>query len=159
MTSQPNEIRGQADLDTFRHFKQEGITSYCDQICGGNNCGTGKLCLMGIDDKTKMPGPLCEKYVDTILDGGSGLFDAIEIHGARNSFPEDAPEGTCYEIDNENPQIICVYLRYRNTSELSPVGDFGLFKLANEYAKELSDRFSWSVHIGVKAEDQLITDE
>lgn len=33
----------------------EGITSYCDQVCGGGQCGTGPICQEGIDPTTKMP--------------------------------------------------------------------------------------------------------
>lgn len=32
-----------------------GITSYCQQVCGGGNCGTGKVCQYGIDPVTQMP--------------------------------------------------------------------------------------------------------
>lgn len=32
-----------------------GITSYCDQVCGGGLCGTGPLCQYGVDADTGMP--------------------------------------------------------------------------------------------------------
>ena len=32
-----------------------GVTDYCNQVCGGGNCGTGTLCQYGIDEKTHMP--------------------------------------------------------------------------------------------------------
>lgn len=33
----------------------EGITSYCQQVCGGGECGAGPVCQLGIDVKTQMP--------------------------------------------------------------------------------------------------------
>lgn len=32
-----------------------GITSYCDQVCGGGECGTGPCCQNGVDADTRMP--------------------------------------------------------------------------------------------------------
>jgi len=37
-------------------LKLQGIESYCQQICGGGNCGSGPVCLNGIDPTTEMPG-------------------------------------------------------------------------------------------------------
>ncbi len=42
---------------------RDGITSYCDQVCGGGECGTGTLCMMGIDPETKMPGIIIPSQV------------------------------------------------------------------------------------------------
>lgn len=36
-------------------LRNEGITSYCQQICGGGNCGSGLVCQEGISSKTEMP--------------------------------------------------------------------------------------------------------
>ncbi|MBI6883047.1 hypothetical protein [Pseudomonas putida] len=36
----------------------QGITSYCQQICGGGMCGTGPICQEGIDPETEMPSVL-----------------------------------------------------------------------------------------------------
>lgn len=39
-------------------LKDEGITSYCDQVCGSRGstmCGTGQVCQLGIDVDTRMP--------------------------------------------------------------------------------------------------------
>lgn len=32
-----------------------GVTDYCNQVCGGGNCGTGPLCMYGINAETHMP--------------------------------------------------------------------------------------------------------
>jgi len=37
-------------------LRQAGITSYCDQICGGGNCGSGPVCQDGINSETGLPG-------------------------------------------------------------------------------------------------------
>jgi DNA (cytosine-5)-methyltransferase 1 len=36
-------------------LREAGITDYCSQVCGGGQCGTGPLCLYGIDPNTRMP--------------------------------------------------------------------------------------------------------
>ncbi|MFT6464751.1 MAG: DNA (cytosine-5)-methyltransferase 1 [Halopseudomonas sp.] len=42
-------------------LRSEGITSYCQQICGGNDCGPGLNCNEGINSLTEMPGINAEK--------------------------------------------------------------------------------------------------
>lgn len=37
------------------HMVNEGITSYCKQVCGGGNCGSGPICHKGIDPRSQMP--------------------------------------------------------------------------------------------------------
>ena len=37
-------------------LRQEGISSYCGQICGGDDCGAGQLCSFGINSESQMPG-------------------------------------------------------------------------------------------------------
>ncbi|QCT95424.1 hypothetical protein FEV13_00290 (plasmid) [Stutzerimonas degradans] len=37
-------------------LRQEGISSYCGQICGGGSCGAGQLCSFGINSESQMPG-------------------------------------------------------------------------------------------------------
>lgn len=37
------------------HMAKDGITSYCQQVCGGGQCGTGPICQNGIDPQTQMP--------------------------------------------------------------------------------------------------------
>ncbi|WP_413460542.1 hypothetical protein [Herbaspirillum huttiense] len=36
-------------------LRADGITDYCGQVCGGGECGTGPLCVNGIDSSTHMP--------------------------------------------------------------------------------------------------------
>lgn len=36
-------------------LREAGVTDYCNQVCGGGNCGSERLCQYGIDSKTHMP--------------------------------------------------------------------------------------------------------
>ena len=36
-------------------LRESGVTDYCNQVCGGGNCGGEGLCQYGIDSKTHMP--------------------------------------------------------------------------------------------------------
>lgn len=36
-------------------LEAEGITDYCNQVCGGGACGPGRVCQFGIDHRTNMP--------------------------------------------------------------------------------------------------------
>jgi DNA (cytosine-5)-methyltransferase 1 len=36
-------------------LQEEGIDSYCMQVCGGGQCGIGPVCHMGIDQDTHLP--------------------------------------------------------------------------------------------------------
>lgn len=47
---------------------RDGITSYCQQVCGGGECGTGPMCMQGIDHETQMPTILIPSVVITSLD-------------------------------------------------------------------------------------------
>jgi len=53
------ESVGQALGELLQQLAQpeflKGITSYCQQICGGGNCGSGRVCQIGIDSETQMP--------------------------------------------------------------------------------------------------------
>lgn len=42
-------------------LRSEGITSYCQQVCGGHDCGPGLNCNEGINSLTEMPGINAEK--------------------------------------------------------------------------------------------------
>lgn len=33
----------------------DGITDYCEQVCGSGCCGSGPVCQFGIDHRTNMP--------------------------------------------------------------------------------------------------------
>lgn len=38
------------------NLRQEGISSYCYQVCGGGECGAGQLCQYGINADSQLPG-------------------------------------------------------------------------------------------------------
>jgi hypothetical protein len=37
-------------------LREQGITDYCGQVCGGGECGSGPTCVYGIDPRTHLPG-------------------------------------------------------------------------------------------------------
>ena len=37
-------------------LREQGITDYCGQVCGGGECGSGPTCLYGIDPRTQLQG-------------------------------------------------------------------------------------------------------
>ncbi|WP_298150948.1 hypothetical protein [Flavobacterium sp.] len=39
----------------FTSLLQSGVTDYCNQVCGGGECGSGPVCHYCIDLKTHMP--------------------------------------------------------------------------------------------------------
>ena len=73
----------------------ESITSYCQQVCGGGECGTEVLCPLGIDRRTQMPatvvqvaadsayemeGPYLACYVTCPFCGGKNVFYHLESY-------------------------------------------------------------------------------
>lgn len=84
------------------------------------------------------------KYADPIIAGNPFNYDAIEIHGVRNINDSDDPDGTHYEIDDENPELYSVYLHCVGGS-IECVGNFSSNALAEEYASELSVLYLWKV--------------
>lgn len=86
-----------------------------------------------------------ERYAEDIIDGKPHLYDAIEIHGIRNANNTDDADGTCFEVDDENPEQFSLYLHIVSGG-VECVGDFSTRELANQYADELSKRFEWKVH-------------
>lgn len=86
-----------------------------------------------------------DRYADSIIKENSSDFDGIEIHGVRNLHAPDDPAGTCYEIDNDEPEMISVYVHCVEGG-IECVGDFGSYDLASSYAKELSNQFHWPIY-------------
>jgi hypothetical protein len=84
------------------------------------------------------------KYADSIIAGNPSHYDAIEVHGVRNINDADDPDGTHYEVDDENPELYSVYLHCVGGG-IECVGDFSSNALAEEYASELSVLYSWKV--------------
>lgn len=84
------------------------------------------------------------KYADSIIAGNPSNYDAIEVHGVRNINDPDDPDGTHYEVDDENTELYSVYLHCIGGG-IECVGDFSSNALAEEYASELSVLYSWKV--------------
>ncbi|EKD97764.1 MAG: hypothetical protein ACD_23C00750G0005 [uncultured bacterium] len=88
---------------------------------------------------------LNDRYAEAIIGERSDHYDGIEIQGVRNLYDEGDPQGTCIEVDAENPQFYSVYLHLKSGG-CECVGDMGTQVLAQVYAGELSARYGWRVH-------------
>lgn len=126
---------------------QSSLVSYCQQVCGGGECGpaAGLLaCQYGIDTRTEMP--LYDAYASSVLSGRADLYDAIEIHGVREIETDgdaDDDRANCI-VDDENPQFYSVYV-HQIAGGVDCVGDFGLTDFAEEYASSLASTYGWPV--------------
>lgn len=56
---------------------QSGVTDYCNQVCGGGNCGTGEVCQYGIDHQTHMPPTKRNVFVE-LLDAKAITVEASD---------------------------------------------------------------------------------
>ena len=91
---------------------------------------------------------LNDRYADSIIGEQPDRYDAVEIHGVRDQHAPGDPLGTWCEVDDENPQFFSVYVHLRpsaTSSGLECVGDFETHSLAEQYAKELGEKYGWPV--------------
>lgn len=83
------------------------------------------------------------RYHASIVGENVGQYDGIEVHGVRDLHTGlNDTEGTCYEIDNDNPELYSVYL-HCVAGGVECVGDFSVLLNAEEYARELNSLYSW----------------
>lgn len=87
---------------------------------------------------------LNDRYGATIVGERHAEYDALEIQGVRDSNLPGDPEGSCCEVDNENPQFISVYVHLKKGG-VECVGDFATHALAEAYAKELAVQYHWPI--------------
>lgn len=88
---------------------------------------------------------LNDRYGETIIGERHDEYDALEIQGVRDHNLPGDPEGSCCEVDNENPQFFSVYAHLREGG-VECVGDFATHILAETYAKELATKYNWPIH-------------
>ncbi len=88
---------------------------------------------------------LNDRYGDTIIGERHAEYDALQIHGVRDLNLPGNPEGSCCEVDNENPQFFSVYAHMKEGG-VECVGDFATRALAEAYAKELATQYNWPIH-------------
>lgn len=70
-----------------------GVTDYCNQVCGGNSCGSDRFCLYGIDTETHMPPrkKISDMTEAEMIELGEGLLvHRIEAAGFSVSGPFDS---------------------------------------------------------------------
>lgn len=84
------------------------------------------------------------KYAERIIAGDTSSYDHIEIHGVRNLNEPDDPDGTQYEVDDDNPELYSVYL-HCVAGGVDFVGDFSKHSMAMDYAEELSAIYKWHI--------------
>lgn len=126
---------------------QSSVESYCQQVCGGGECGpaAGLLaCQYGIDSRTEMP--LYDAYASGVLRGRVHLYDGIEVRGVREIETDggaDDDRADCI-VDDENPQFYSVYV-HQVAGGVDCVGDFGLPDFAAGYAASLASTYGWPV--------------
>ena len=98
---------------------------------------------------------LNDRYADSIIGEQPDRYDAVEIHGVRDQHAPGDPLGTWCEMDDENPQFFSVYVHFKpsaTTGGVECVGDFETHLMAEQYAKELGEKYGWPVHDYVPAE-------
>lgn len=132
-----------AETDFFA-VRSSGVTDYCNQVCGGGNCGTGEVCQYGIDSQTHMP-KLDDRIGDQVIGANAINFDAIEVQGVREVVDLDDPSSNSIEVNNANPDFYSVYV-HRKAGGVECIGDHGSHTLAAQYASELSEKYGWPVY-------------
>lgn len=90
----------------------EGITDYCNQVCGLGNCSSqrGPLCQYGIDSMTHMPPQRPHGHV--YHDREDGLAHCKVCHGAEGSLPTQCPQRKM--SDAEEDAVYAAQLDYRD---------------------------------------------
>lgn len=130
--------REECEADDFHE-----IQDCMDEITDGQLMAIGRI--FDTTDAVKKPSSeVNSRYADAIIDGNPSAYDAIEVHGVRNISEPNDPNGTCFEVDNENPELYSVYL-HLVVGGVECVGDFSTHEKALVYADELASAHSWEV--------------
>lgn len=110
------------------------------QNCAGSTLTvvTGGAGAAVIADVTEVQ----DRYAEAIVRGNADLYDALEIHGVRDQLAGTGASDTCFEVDNENPQLFSVYV-HSIDDDIDAVGDFSRYDHAEAYARELSVKYGW----------------
>lgn len=58
-------------------LEADGVASYCQQVCGGGECGSGRICHHGIDPQTEMPAAFQLSDDEAIMIGSAFADHAI----------------------------------------------------------------------------------
>jgi len=90
--------------------------------------------------------PRNERYAESVIKDRACDYDGIEIHGVRDLNEPNDPEGTCCEVDDEDPQFWSVYVHLKSGG-VDCIGDFGTHALACEYAGDVFRTYGgWKVY-------------
>jgi len=96
------------------------------------------------DEQDPVISEVNSRYADSIIAGNPSDYDAIEVHGVCNLNDANDPDGTHYEVDDDNPELYSVYLHCVGGG-IECVGDFSKHVMAMNYAEELSDQYQWYI--------------
>lgn len=98
----------------------------------------------GIAVSVQMPSVINDGYAETIIGDRAHDYDALEIQGVCDIGDPNDPNGTCCEVDNDNPQFFSVYAHLVRGG-VECVGDFGTHALALKYARILRIQYGWTI--------------
>ena len=83
-------------------------------------------------------------YAETIIPHPAD-FDALEVQGVRDmAGAQGITDGTCCEVDNENPEFFSVYAHLVEGG-VECIGDFTLLVDAQSYAGVIASQYGWNV--------------
>lgn len=85
-----------------------------------------------------------DRYAESVLRDTEALYDRLEVHGVRDQLAGTGNSETCFEVDNDNPQLFSVYA-HMIEGGMDAVGDFSRYEHAEAYARELAAQYGWPV--------------
>jgi hypothetical protein len=121
------ESDGEADLifrchaENETHAREQAINAYPD-------CVIVKV------------GVLNERYAESIMGDDPTRYDATEVLGVRDLHAAGSPDGTCCEVDEEDPEFYSAYAHCR-AGGVECIGDFGTRAMALAYAREIDSKY------------------
>lgn len=85
------------------------------------------------------------RYTNRLIRKASGQFDAVEIHGVRQSPDARNPARTCCEVDNDNPSFFSIYL-HCVSGGVTCCADLPTHSAALLCANAIAGRYRWPVY-------------
>ncbi|RYY74524.1 MAG: hypothetical protein EOO52_13245 [Gammaproteobacteria bacterium] len=124
----------------FLHSRDEYYkTPFC-AFCDSRHAEPGS-CMKS--NRSKQADEIECRYHLSIIGDKPWQYNGIEVHGVRDIHTDqDDREGTCFEIDDDDPELYSVYL-HCVAGGIDCVGDFSLLLDAKKYARDLELLYSW----------------
>lgn len=86
---------------------------------------------------------LSEKFAESIIGENAGDYDATEVHGMRKLYAASGRPGSCFEVDEEDPEFYSTYVHLKEGG-IECIGDFGTKELALQYAQEIDKTYGFA---------------